>query len=243
MIKCYVIGGSTAMELLCRYLTEYSITTLCGRAVLLPCESNSVTSLFPDIVFIEADLLKENSGWLEKLVQTTHVVIISDGTEQAFSAFEALAFDFLVNPVSYTRFVRSINKFDHFKMLANAKSGKPVFDSFYIRDDSLGSREILISCEKVMYIKALQNYVTIYLDDGTSHSSHISMKEIEEILSGSQFSRIHKSFIINERKISSVDANSVTLKGKKEERIQIGNTYKKDFFDRKAWKTLRKKVA
>jgi DNA-binding LytR/AlgR family response regulator len=69
--------------------------------------------------------------------------------------------------------------------------------------------------------------------------AYITMKEVLNFLPGRNFSRIHKSFIINNNKISSITGNQVFLTGKKDA-ITIGQTYREEFLNKIGERTLRR---
>jgi DNA-binding LytR/AlgR family response regulator len=141
--------------------------------------------------------------------------------------------------------VKSILKFDHLTQLAysvHAPKRQQMVDSFFIKADSKGLKEVLIKCNQLLYIQAMQNYVVLHMEDNKSLSCHNSMKEMEDSLAGSCFSRIHKSYIINDEKITSVEGNMVMLSGDETNKLLIGNTYRRAFFEKKAQKMIRKKA-
>lgn len=243
MISCYVIGELSTVESLCSYIQDYPLTLLKGYSVQRPESFDAVFSLRPDIVFIDSALIAEDGNWLERIRQFSSVVLVSSDTEQAFAAFEYFAFDYLIRPVPFNRFVKCINKFDHLTQLANSvyvQNRPQPIDSFFIKADSKGFKEVLIRCDQLVYIEAMQNYVILHMDNNQRFSCHNSMKEMEDTLCGSAFSRIHKSFIINEEKITSIEGNILIMNGNEDEKLPIGNTYRKAFFERKAHKMIRK---
>ncbi|HEX7846624.1 MAG TPA: LytTR family DNA-binding domain-containing protein [Chitinophagaceae bacterium] len=70
---------------------------------------------------------------------------------------------------------------------------------------------VKLNFEKVQLVEACRNYSKIVLDDNTSISLLRSMKEIESFLPGTEFIRIHKSFIIPVNRIRWVSGRQVHL--------------------------------
>ncbi|KIA89486.1 hypothetical protein OC25_25225 [Pedobacter kyungheensis] len=244
MISCYVIGELHTVESLCVYISDYSLTQLKGYSIQRPENFDAVYSIRPDIVFIDVALLGLNNSWLERIKQFSSIVFISENTEMAFEAFENSVFDYLISPVTFNRFVKSINKFDHLTQLAHAVHGtkkQQVVDSFFIKADSKGIKELLIKCDQLIYIEAMQNYVVLHMENNKRFSCHNSMKEMEDSLPNTNFSRIHKSYIINDEKITAIEGNMVMLNGYEENKLLVGNTYRKAFFEKKAQKMIKKK--
>lgn len=244
MISCYVIGELHTVESLCVYINDYPLTQLKGYAVQRPESFDAVYSIRPDIVFVDVAFLSGSNSWLERIKQFSSIVLISENTEMAFEAFEHAAFDYLIRPITFNRFVKSINKFDHLTQLAHSVHGpkkQHVVDSFFIKADSKGLKEFLIKCDQLIYIQAMQNYVVLHMENNQRFSCHNSMKEMEDSLPAGCFSRIHKSYIINDEKITSIEGNMVILSGDESNKLLVGNTYRKAFFEKKAQKMIRKK--
>ncbi|MBB6239852.1 DNA-binding LytR/AlgR family response regulator [Pedobacter sp. AK013] len=245
MISCYVIGELHTVESLCMYLSDYPLTQLKGYAVQRPESFDAVYSIRPDIVFVDVAFLSGSNGWLERIKQFSSIVLVSENTEMAFEAFEHSAFDYLLRPITFNRFVKSINKFDHLTQLAHSIHSprkQQVVDSFFIKADSKGLKEFLIKCDQLIYIQAMQNYVVLHMENDQRFSCHNSMKEMEDSLPANCFSRIHKSYIINDEKITAIEGNTVMLNGDETNKLLIGSTYRKAFFEKKAQKMIKKKV-
>ncbi|MFD2581621.1 LytR/AlgR family response regulator transcription factor [Pedobacter vanadiisoli] len=245
MISCYVIGELHTVESLCMYLNDYPLTQLKGYAVQRPESFDAVYSIRPDIVFVDVAFLNGSNGWLERIKQFSSIVLVSENTDMAFEAFEHSAFDYLLRPVTFNRFVKCIHKFDHLTQLAHSAHStrkQHVVDSFFIKADSKGLKEFLIKCDQLIYIQAMQNYVVLHMENNQRFSCHNSMKEMEDSLPTSCFSRIHKSYIINDEKITAIEGNTVMLSGDESNKLLIGSTYRKAFFEKKAQKMIKKKV-
>ncbi|MDN3588077.1 LytTR family DNA-binding domain-containing protein [Pedobacter aquatilis] len=243
MIDCYVIGELSTVELLCDYINSYPDTELKGFAFNAPDGFSPVFSIKPDIVFLDSALLKSYEPWLSRIRQFASIIIISDDTLKAFEAFENLAFDYLLKPLPFDRFIKSIYKYNHLAQLA--KVGKRVekhmiTDSFFIKADSRGQKEILIKCQDLIYVEALQNYVILHMSDGAAYTCYNSMKEMEDSLPEVEFIRVHKSYIINDSKIVSIEGNTISLMGSKPYQVLIGNTYRKAFSERKNKRMIKK---
>lgn len=244
MINCFVIGEMQVVDPLCRYINDYPLTTLVGYSTCIPESTGVIHAIRRDIVFIDTSLLIDNHSWLEEIKLFSSIILISGCVEEAFSAFEYAALDYLVRPVALTRFIKSINKFTHLTRLAQSiyePFKQETIDSFFIKADSKGFKEVLIKCDQLLYIQALQNYVVLHLEGNLRFSCHNSMKEMEDSLSGSFFSRIHKSYIINEQKITSIEGNMVILNNSENHKLLIGNTYRKAFFEKKNQKMIKRR--
>lgn len=98
---------------------------------------------------------------------------------------------------------------------------------FFIQSDGKG-KFINIKKEAIVYIEGNSNYLYIHLKDA-SHQAYLTLIEIEAILPGHQFIRIHKSFIVNVDHIVCIDGYKVQLSTST--CIILGRSYRKKFFD------------
>ena len=71
---------------------------------------------------------------------------------------------------------------------------------------------VKISCNNIIYIEGLKDYAKIHIDTSEkSMLSLITLKALEEKLPKGKFMRIHKSFIVSLKKITSITKNSVFI--------------------------------
>jgi len=103
------------------------------------------------------------------------------------------------------------------KERAVSPSRKP--DHLFIKTEYRVQR---VDLATISYIEALRDYVAIHTETGKILSLE-SMKHMEELLPEDDFIRIHKSYIINLRKIDFLERGRVVI-GK--EYLPVGDTYK-----------------
>jgi DNA-binding LytR/AlgR family response regulator len=81
----------------------------------------------------------------------------------------------------------------------------------------------------VLWIEALDNYVVIKTQSKEQFIIHSSMKEIEMRLPQITFVRIHRSYIVQLEKITSMEENAVIIDGT---RLAIGKSFKDTLMSR-----------
>ncbi len=244
MISCYILSELYATETLKKYIERFPLTQLCGHAFPDTVDLNSIAKINPTIIFVDASLISTFKNTLLKIGQFSTIIYLSNNHAKAYEAFETLGFDYFNLPIPFERFEMSLNKFIHLSLLAptpSFKKSEMITDSFFIKPDAKGQKEVLIKCQDVIYIEALQNYVVLHLVHGKKFICHNTMKEMEESLPDAYFIRVHKSFIINYDKVTSVEGNNIILNENEKHKILVGNTFKKAFLERKNQKMIKKK--
>lgn len=91
----------------------------------------------------------------------------------------------------------------------------------YVKSDY---KLIQIELDKILYIEGLKDYIKIYTEDNPRPvMSLVSMKAMEEKLPSDRFIRVHRSFIVQKKKIKIIDKGRIVF-GK--EYIPISDSYK-----------------
>jgi len=134
------------------------------------------------------------------------VIITSDDKSQAFKAFDYNVMDFLSKPVTRNRFNEAISRtILQAKMVQNFQD----LDSEHIFVKSnLKKRKIYIN--EIKWIEALGDYVKLITQD-KSFVILSTMKAFENELPKGLFLRIHKSYIINLKKVDRYDSKHVEI--------------------------------
>ena len=175
-----------------------------------------------DLVFLDIEM-PEMTGidFMNNLDNPVQVIIISSKEKYALDAFNYDVTDYLLKPITYSRFFKAIDKAViryNRDRLDNQKT-----DEIFIKK---GSSLVRIKFDEILWIEALENYV-ILNTSSDKLTIHFTMKAIEKRLPSKKFIRIHRSFIVNTSKISVIQDNSVEIKVHGETiNIPIGKSYK-----------------
>ncbi len=173
-----------------------------------------------DLIFLDIEM-PEMSGidFLETLTNPPQIIIISSKEKYALDAFNYDVTDYLLKPISYSRFFKAVNKANvRFKNKVENKD-----DEIFIKKNSALVR---LKYDDILWVEALENYV-IFVTFSEKYTIHFTMKAIEQKLPSNKFTRVHRSFIVNTKGITVIEDNSIIIKthdGKKS--IPIGKSYK-----------------
>lgn len=92
------------------------------------------------------------------------------------------------------------------------------------------SKLVKVNTSDIFFVEALKDYVQI--NTATQRFTiHATMKDVERKLPKKVFQRIHRSFIVNMDKISSIQGSDLVL-SEINKQIPIGNLYKDEFGER-----------
>ncbi len=177
-----------------------------------------------DLVFL--DIRMPQISGLEFLRTLTHppkVILTTAYREYALDGFELDVIDYLLKPISFERFLKSVNKY-YERIETNAPhslKGTTFSEGAHIlvRDNKTNFRVLL---NDILFIEAFGEYMKIHTFEKV-HLSRESMHDLESRLPPGDFIRVHKSYIVPFRKITAYSTLSVFI-GKQE--IPIGRSYK-----------------
>ena len=145
---------------------------------------------------------------LEKLPTMPYVVLTTSKTDYAYEAFQYHVTDYLKKPITVPRFNLAVEKV--LELSAHAKSNLPSErEEIYIKTDG---RYIRLPFNTISYIENIGDYVKIYTTTQT-YIVYSTMKYLEEKL-GSQFLRVHRSYIVHLDKIVDIEENTLVISKK-----------------------------
>lgn len=226
MLKCIIVDDEDlALDLLEDYIGTLPYLKLEARCRNALEAAKIVQKQAVDLIFL--DILMPGMTGLQFIQSMPHkpmVILISAYSKYALDAFEMDVVDYLVKPVALDRFVKACNKaWEYYQLNINYKSrqNESQPDYFFVNADySL----VKINVEDVVWIEGMKDYIKIYLNKIPKPvMTLMNMKAIEELLPGSKFVRIHKSYIIGIKYITAIRKNSVFIEALE---LPVGNNYK-----------------
>lgn len=72
-------------------------------------------------------------------------------------------------------------------------------------------RKTSVFCKDILYLHSEQKYTVFYTPEGKTFSSRKSLNAWEDVLLGLGFCRIHRSYLINLKYVTSINQKSITL--------------------------------
>lgn len=227
-IKCIIVDDEQlARNLLESYVKKVPQLTLvrsCKNSMeAIECLQNEDIDLMfldiqmPDLTGVEL---------LQTLAEKPVVIFTTAYKEYALEGYQLDVIDYMLKPISFERFVQGVNKateqiklktFTH-KKEEKEPATKPTKDYITLKADY---KVYKVKYDDILYIEGLKEYVTFYTENQKTVVLE-SLKHLEDILPSQKFMRVHKSYIINKDKVTSLYGNQVEIVDKY---IPVGKTY------------------
>lgn len=166
-----------------------------------------------DLIFLDIHM-PDFTGFdfIQTIKNPPKVILVTSDKNFAIEAFEyECIVDYLVKPITSERFERAVQKATLSQISSSPKEIKTIAEDnaneFYINIDR---RLIKIEFRLVNIVEAKGDYIHIKTE-GKNYIVHSTLKKIEDKLPKDLFLKVHRSFIINTKKIIDIEDNSVLI--------------------------------
>ncbi|UPS91207.1 LytTR family DNA-binding domain-containing protein [Bizionia sp. M204] len=180
-----------------------------------------------DLVFLDINM-PDISGisFAKSINKNIKIIFTTAYRDYAVEGFELQAVDYLLKPISFIRLLKAVNTyFDVYATQENALMSTTELHAFmFVRSDR---RMIKIDFEAIIYIESFSDYIKIHLANETIVTRE-TISAIEAKLPSKQFIRIHRSYIIAIKQITSFTNEHVVIQ---DQALTISRSYKKSVLD------------
>ncbi|HLX67377.1 MAG TPA: LytTR family DNA-binding domain-containing protein [Puia sp.] len=217
MLNCLAVDDERlVLDLLVDNIRKVPFLQLAGRCknameAAEAMQKDKIDLLFLDIQMPGLSGLK----FMETLYKPPMVIFVTAYKDYAFEGFNVDAVDYLLKPVSFERFLRACNKAHE---LFNQQSRGPQIqplqpppppDYFFV---FVEYQQVKVMLREILYIEGMKDYVKIFLASSSKPViTKMSLKALEEKLSGRGFIRTHKSYILSADKVTAVKRDLVCI--------------------------------
>lgn len=249
-LTCAIIDDEPlAISLLESYVNKTPFLSLAGKY-------NSAVNALPtlgkepvDLLFLDIQMPELNGMEFSRILGTeTRIIFTTAFSQYALDSYKVNALDYLLKPISYPDFLKSVGKAlqwyellreshphdkEDLQVAPTQSTPAPEKESIFVKTEY---KLMQIELRKILYIEGLKDYVKIFVEDEPHPIlSLVSMKTMEDILPSSRFIRVHRSFIVQPEKIKVIERNRIVF-GK--EYIPISDNYKQKFMEHLAQRAL-----
>lgn len=226
IIQCLIVDDEPlALDLIAGYVSKTPGLTVAGKCSSAFEAMDYLSKENIDLIFLDIQMPGLSGLELSRTLHDGPRVIFTTAFEQyALEGFKVEALDYLLKPVSYPEFLSSVNKAKRWLELTQQKTFQTSKNSIFVKADY---KIVQIDLNTILYIEGLKDYVKIYRENADKPVlTLMSMKSLEENLPQNTFMRVHRSFIVNLEKITTIERNRIVFGN---EYIPISENYKEKF--------------
>lgn len=231
MINCLAVDDETlALDLLVDNISRVPFLNLIKRCNNVYEIMEIIHETKIDLIFLDIQMPGVGGIDFVKSLSTTNkplIIFVSAYNEYAIEGFELDVLDYLLKPVSLDRFLKAANKAQEFIESKKEPEKQTRKDFMFVQSEY---NLVKINLDEISYIEGLKDYIKIYLTNITRPViTRMSMKSMEEQLPSENFLRIHRSYILNLKKIISFRKGRIKLDQKE---IPVGDSYNETFLQK-----------
>lgn len=218
-IRCLIVDDEPlAREGLARYagrIDWLETAGECGDAFELDARLRSGETI--DLIFLDIEMPGLTGlEYLSALERPPMVIVTTAYARYALEGYELNVTDYLLKPVSFVRFMKAAGKARDLFLL---RSGEGRRDYAFLRADRKLHQ---VRFADILYIEAVENYVKVVTADNVILTRTTLHTLVEELPRG-MFLQVHKSFVVNMAKVSSIEGNMLSLPGAT---VTVSRSYK-----------------
>ena len=180
------------------------------------------------LLFIDINMPDLNGlEFVKSLTDKPHIVFTTAYSEYAVEGFQVDATDYLLKPITYSSFLKAANKVKNLiDLYANSQkeSIRTTASHLFVKSEY---KLIRIELDDIKYIESQHEYIKIHLINSNPVMTQLSMKAIEDQLPSGRFMRVHRSYIVNLKRISVIERNRIVFDSKVY--IPVSDQYKEKF--------------
>ncbi|SDW19589.1 two component transcriptional regulator, LytTR family [Lutibacter oricola] len=164
-----------------------------------------------DLIFVDINMPDLNGmDFVKSLENPPKIIFTTAYSEYALEGFKVDALDYLLKPIDYPSFLKSALKAEKwFKLQEPQKEEIKSNDDFlFIKSEY---KIVRVKIEDIKYVEGMREYIRIHLVNEKPIMTLLSMKAMEKQLENKNFMRVHRSYIVNLNKISTIERNRIVF--------------------------------
>ncbi len=220
-ITCIIVEDEPlAAKVLSDYIAQVPFLELRGtfRDAILATEFLRESKV--DLIFLDIHLPKlKGMAFLRTLAHPPAVIITTAYHQYAVEGFDLNVTDYLLKPIEFERFLTAVTKVRTGQGEKEPPEKADAKDYLFV---NVQKKKVKILFPEILYIESQREYVRI-VTTRTEYLSKMSTNEIESLLPGHLFKRVHRSFIVSLSKVESYTAEEIEINGVS---IPVGRDYR-----------------
>ena len=207
-LRCVVVDDSSIQRMsIVKLVKEHPALTLIAEYSSAVDTKKGLNDTECDLIFLDIEMPIINGfELLDVLKNKPQIIFVTGKTEYAFKAFDYDATDYLQKPITQERFNLGVEKaLEQHRLKFENNSAE---EEYIFIKSNLKKRKIFINT--ILWIEALGDYIKLV----TSEESYVilsTMKAFEKEVEEYSFLRIHKSYIVNLKKIKRFNSKFVEI--------------------------------
>lgn len=222
-IRCVIIDDERhAISLLSNYISTIADLELV-KTFTNPLHALTGISAADNIDLIFCDVEMPHLSGMELArdlkTKTRSIIFTSAYQQYALEAFDVRASHYLLKPIKIAKFTQTVMSVIENELTENEK---PESDISFFKTGEKGKLS-RVDKQDILYFESAKNYVTMVTTE-KKQLVYLTLKDVEKLLGGDLFYRVHRCHVVNARKIQKIMGNTINLG--QGHLVQMGDAFK-----------------
>ncbi len=218
MVQCLIVDDEPlAQQVIEQYISQTEGLSLAARCFNA---SEAFTILHQqtiDLLFLDIKMPAINgTEFIRSLQHPPAFIFTTAYAEYAVTGFELEAVDYLLKPITYERFSKSVARYLQQQWVPPRIPEK---DYLYLK---VNGHLIKLRHQEILFAQSMRDYIKVVTVTG-SYLTHLTMKVLLDLLPQQDFKRVHRSYIVNMGRIDVLKKDAVVVN---KTEIPVGDNYK-----------------
>jgi len=179
-----------------------------------------------DLLFVDINMPDLNGmDFVKSLTNPPKIIFTTAYSEYALEGFKVDAIDYLLKPIDYAAFLKASTKAQEWFNIKNEPKEELKSDGNFLFIKS-EYKILRVKIEDIKYIEGMREYIRIHLTSEKPIMTLLSMKAMEKQLENKNFMRVHRSYIVNLDKVSTIERSRIVFD---KVYIPVSEQYKEKF--------------
>ncbi len=225
--QCLVVDDEQqARVVLKKHIAQLEMLDLAGECSHAIAAYEFLQSHPIDLIFLDIKMPQLNGlDFLRSLERRPVVILTTAYRDFAFEGFELDVADYLLKPISFNRFLKSLQKAIQFPLDLIPEKKEKILNQKPFMYFRVNRQMVKVHFNDIAYCESLKDYIKIVTPQQTLVTK-LPISKLEKLLPPNRFVRIHRSFIINTQHISSYSSTKIDVM---EKTLSVGRMYKKNW--------------
>jgi DNA-binding LytR/AlgR family response regulator len=223
-VKCLLVDDEPlAIKLLENHISKiasFEVVATCNNAMkaLEILNTQQIDLLFLDIKMPTMTGI----DFLKSLRNPPKTIFTTAYREYALESYDLDVADYLLKPITFDRFFRAVERYFRELKPVQASISIPKTATETIIQIKSGTKYHKVIVSDISYIESLKDYVKIHTESKSIVSKQ-KISDLEKELAAHSFLRVHRSYLINSKKITAFTPHDIELS---DTEVPIGASYK-----------------
>jgi DNA-binding LytR/AlgR family response regulator len=217
MVNCMIVDDEPlAQQVLEKYIGQCAPLQLVKKCFNASEAFDALHQQPVDLLFLDIKMpVIKGTDFIRSLKNPPAFIFTTAYEAYAAMSYELEAVDYLLKPITYSRFTKSIDRFLKLHPLTEI----PEKEYIYIK---VSGKLVKVFLPDILYAESMKDYIKLKTNKELL-ITHMTMKALEELLPANQFIRVHRSFMVNVQHITVIGKGEMEVDALT---IPIGALYK-----------------